>query len=122
MEKPIHTTHFKPISFPHQKIIQWIDARIDLYETHFHYRIEFTSKEWKNPADETLGDEDRYTNSEIHCKRDRISAIQKTYCEREDIWKLSIIPFGVGADISVYFDTEAETNELHKQMLNYTFK
>lgn len=120
--KPIQKLEFKLPKLKNQTPRRVKEAYVELYDTYFVYRLDFTADEWINNEDRLLGKKIGKNYWDIDVSKSSVIALELFLTEpfidddgtEHAPYKLNIICNGLTNDVSLYF-TEKENADKFKQ-------
>ena len=104
-----------------QKITELIEAFLELGDNYIRLVYRFHADE-PQKDDESLGWESVYTDLDIHCQKEKISAIEISRINKPPRWKIMVSVSGCSEDLKVYFKSREEAQEMKDKILKWWLK
>lgn len=116
---PLEKISIQPIRLKNQKPTEVRECFIELFSTHFRFRMSFIAEEPVDTEDESLGWKDGVRNDyDIVCLKSQVAGIEKSLTADEK-WGVYIFCPVFPDHVRVYFRTEAPAQQLFDKLNNW---
>lgn len=111
---------FEILNLEKQKILNFDEAYLELFETYFRYVAKYESEDI-NESDEKLPSVYNKVNLDIYILKTAVSGIEKSFREKMGKWQIYISVLGRADDIWIFYEDIKECEITFDRLIKYFF-